>query len=109
MSDTSSSKHPAGANTECVERPVSDTPPSKHRAGARAECIERPVSDTLLTHGASVSDTSTMANAIDDDITIYIASAGVQNAEQMAGFAEPWTLPGSNNSYSNYYDEPRYT
>ena len=81
--------------------------PASIQQAARAECIERPVSDTLLTGGAPVSDTSTMANAIDDDVTIYIASAGVQNAEMMAGFAEPWTLPGSNNS--RYYDEPRYS
>ena len=86
---------------------MSDTYPNEHREGTRAECLERPVSDTPLPHGAPASDTSTMVNAIDDDITIYIASAGVQNVEQIAGFAEPWTLPGSNNSH--YYDEPRYT
>ena len=49
--------------------PVSDTSSNKHPGGARPECLERPVSDTLLPHGAPVSDTSTMANAIDDDIT----------------------------------------
>ena len=92
---------------------VSDTPPAsdtrshQRSAAADTERVKRPVSDTsLLEKGASVSDTRTMATASDDDITIYIASAGVQNAEQIAGMPEPWTLPASNNS--RYYDEPQY-
>ena len=98
---------PAVSDTRGPGPPVSDTASLKHPAGARAERLERPVSDTSLPGGAPVSDTSTMATATDDDITIYVASAGVQNAEMMAGMAEPSTLPRSNNS--KYYDEPRYS
>ena len=87
---------------------MSDTRSKQRSAAADTERVKRPVSDTsLLDQGASVSDTRTMATASDDDITIYIASAGVQNAEQAAGMPEPWTLPGSNNS--RYYEEPQYS
>ena len=95
------------SDTRGQEPPVSDTRFRQESAGALTERVKRQVSDTLpLARGAPVSDTRTMATASDDDITIYIASAGVQNAEQIAGMNEPWTLPGSNNSH--YYDEPQY-
>ena len=49
-----------------------------------------------------------MVTARDDDVTIYVCSLGVVNAEmnQIAGHHEPWTLQGRNNA--TYYDEPQY-
>ena len=106
--DPGSTQQLAVSDTRRGGPPVSDTRSEQRSAAADTERVKRPVSDTsLLDQGASVSDTRTMATASDDDITIYIASAGVQNAEQAAGMPEPWTLPGSNNS--RYYDEPQYT
>ena len=106
--DPGSTKQLAVSDTRRGGPPVSDTRSKQRSAAADTERVKRPVSDTsLLDQGASVSDTRTMATASDDDITIYIASAGVQNAEQAAGMPEPWTLPGSNNS--RYYDEPQYS
>ena len=105
--DPGSTDQLAVSDTRGPRPPVSDTR-SRRSAAADTERVKRPVSDTSLQdQGASVSDTRTMATASDDDITIYIASAGVQNAEQAAGMPEPWTLPGSNNS--RYYDEPQYS
>ena len=63
---------PALSNTRGPGPPVSDTVSLKHPAGACTE-RERPVSDTSLPKGAAVSDTNTMATAIDDDITFYVA------------------------------------
>ena len=97
--DPGSTKQLAVSDTRRGGPPVSDTRPKQRSAAADTERVKRPVSDTsLLDQGAFVSDTRTMATASDDDITIYIASAGVQNAEQAVGMPEPWTLPGSNNS-----------
>ena len=48
-----------------------------------------------------------MGTACDDDVTIYVASGGVQNTELTAGLHEPWTLPGRNDT--QYYDEPQYS
>ena len=105
--DPGSTNQLAVSDTRGPGPPVSDTRSHQRSAAADTVRVKRPVSDTsLLEQGASVSDTRTMATASDDDITIYIASAGVQNAEQIAGMPEPWTLPGSNNS--RYYDEPQY-
>ena len=58
--------------------PVSDTASQQLQQGVHAERLERPVSDTQLPYSAPVSDASTMATATDDEITIYVASAGVQ-------------------------------